>query len=46
MLIDSYALEEAVIESGVTEEMMQGLDKLGVVGLGVPRGRPPRGRSA
>ena len=35
MLIDSYALEEAVIESGVTEEMMQGLDKLGVVGLGV-----------
>ena len=35
MLIDSYALEEAVIESGVTEEMMQGLDRLGVVGLGV-----------
>jgi TRAP-type transport system periplasmic protein len=35
MLIDSYALEHAVIESGVTEEMMQGLDELGVVGLGV-----------
>jgi TRAP-type C4-dicarboxylate transport system substrate-binding protein len=35
MLVDSYALEEAVIESGVTEEMMQGLDELGVVGLGV-----------
>jgi TRAP-type C4-dicarboxylate transport system substrate-binding protein len=35
MLVDSYALEEAVIESGVTEEMMRGLDELGVVGLGV-----------
>jgi TRAP-type C4-dicarboxylate transport system substrate-binding protein len=35
MLVDSYALENAVIESGITEQMMQGLDKLGVVGLGV-----------
>lgn len=35
MLIDSYALENAVIESGITEEMMQRLDELGVVGLGV-----------
>jgi TRAP-type C4-dicarboxylate transport system substrate-binding protein len=35
MLVDSYALESAVIESGITEEMMQGLDDLGVVGLGV-----------
>ena len=35
MLVDSYALEEAVIESGVTDEMMKGLDRLGVVGLGV-----------
>jgi TRAP-type C4-dicarboxylate transport system substrate-binding protein len=35
MLVDSYALENAVIESGISEEMMQGLDELGVVGLGV-----------
>jgi hypothetical protein len=35
MLIDSYALENAVIESGVTERMMEGLEDLGVVGLGV-----------
>lgn len=35
MLVDSYALESAVIESGITEKMMQGLDDLGVVGLGV-----------
>jgi TRAP-type transport system periplasmic protein len=35
MLVDSYALENAVIESGIAEEMMQGLDELGVVGLGV-----------
>ena len=35
MLVDSYALEDAVIESGMTEEMTQGLDELGVVGLGV-----------
>jgi TRAP-type C4-dicarboxylate transport system substrate-binding protein len=35
MLIDSYALENAVIESGVTEDMMKELDKLGVLGLAV-----------
>jgi TRAP-type transport system periplasmic protein len=35
MLIDSYALESAVIESGITEQMMQRLDDLGVAGLGV-----------
>jgi TRAP-type C4-dicarboxylate transport system substrate-binding protein len=35
MLIDSYALENAVIESGVTEDMMEGLDELGVRGLAV-----------
>ncbi len=35
MLIDSYALENAVIESGMTEEMMEGLDELGVHGLAV-----------
>ena len=35
MLIDSYALESAVIESGITEQMMRGLDDLGVAGLGV-----------
>ena len=35
MLVDSYALQNAVIESGITEEMMQGLDDVGVAGLGV-----------
>jgi TRAP-type transport system periplasmic protein len=35
MLVDSYALENALIESGITDQMMQGLDELGVVGLGV-----------
>ncbi len=35
MLVDSYALENAVIESGITEQMMEGLDGLGVTGLGV-----------
>jgi TRAP-type C4-dicarboxylate transport system substrate-binding protein len=35
MLIDSYALEGAVIESGITGEMMDGLDGLGVAGLAV-----------
>ncbi|HEU4354907.1 MAG TPA: TRAP transporter substrate-binding protein DctP [Actinomycetota bacterium] len=38
MLIDSYALEDAVIESGVTDQMLQGLDGLGVTGLGVLAG--------
>jgi TRAP-type C4-dicarboxylate transport system substrate-binding protein len=35
MLVDSYALESAVIESGITEQMMRGLDDLGVAGLGL-----------
>jgi TRAP-type C4-dicarboxylate transport system substrate-binding protein len=35
MLVDSYALEDAVIESRITGQMLQGLDDLGVVGLGV-----------
>ena len=45
MLIDSYALKSAVIESGITEQMMRGLDGLGVAGLGVlPDGlRKPAG---
>ena len=47
MLIDSYALESAVIESGITEQMMRGLDGLGVAALGVlPDGlRKPTGVS-
>ncbi len=47
MLIDSYALESAVIKSGITERMMRGLDGLGVTGLGVlPDGlRKPAGVS-
>jgi len=35
MLVDSYALQHAVIESGMTGQMMQALDDLGVVGLGI-----------
>jgi TRAP-type transport system periplasmic protein len=35
MLIDSYPLQNAVIEAGITEEMMPGLDSLGVAALGV-----------
>jgi TRAP-type C4-dicarboxylate transport system substrate-binding protein len=35
MLIDSYALQNAVIRSGITEEMLPALDEVGVVGLGV-----------
>lgn len=35
MLVDSYALQSAVIESGVTEQMMLELDDVGVIGLGV-----------
>jgi TRAP-type C4-dicarboxylate transport system substrate-binding protein len=38
MLIDSYALERAVIESGITDQMMQGLDDVGVTGLGIMAG--------
>lgn len=35
MLIDSYALQDAVIKSGITEEMLRGLDAVGVAGFGV-----------
>jgi TRAP-type transport system periplasmic protein len=35
MLIDSYALQDAVIRSGITQEMLTALDEVGVVGLGV-----------
>lgn len=35
MLVDSYALENAVIESRITEEMMGKLEDLDVTGLGV-----------
>jgi TRAP-type C4-dicarboxylate transport system substrate-binding protein len=35
MLVDSYALENAVIESGITEQMLPALEDVGVVGLGV-----------
>lgn len=35
MLVDSYALENAVIEDGITDEMMKAVDELGVVALGV-----------
>lgn len=35
MLIDSYALEQAVIDAGLPLQMMKGLDHLGVAGLAV-----------
>ena len=35
MLIDSYALQRAVIEGDIPGEMLQGLDRVGVAGLGV-----------
>jgi TRAP-type transport system periplasmic protein len=35
MLIDSYPLEQAVITAGIPDQMLQGLDRLGVEGLGV-----------
>jgi TRAP-type transport system periplasmic protein len=35
MLIDSYALEHAVIESGITDQMLHGLDDVGVTGLAI-----------
>jgi TRAP-type C4-dicarboxylate transport system substrate-binding protein len=38
MLIDSYELEDAVIASGITDPMMEGLDEVGVTGLGVMAG--------
>jgi TRAP-type C4-dicarboxylate transport system substrate-binding protein len=38
MLIDSYALEDAVIERGVTDQMLHGLEEIGVTGLGILAG--------
>jgi TRAP-type C4-dicarboxylate transport system substrate-binding protein len=35
LLIDSYALEERVVRSRMTEEMLLGLKPLGLVGIGV-----------
>ena len=35
MLIDSYPLEQAVIAAGIPDQMLEGLDKVGVAGLGV-----------
>ena len=35
MLVDSYALQHSVIDSGITDQMMKSLDDIGVVGLGV-----------
>jgi TRAP-type C4-dicarboxylate transport system substrate-binding protein len=35
MLIDSYALQRAVLEGDLPREMLQGLDRVGVAGLGV-----------
>jgi TRAP-type transport system periplasmic protein len=35
MLVDSYALEQAVVASDMPGQMLQGLDKVGVRGLGV-----------
>jgi TRAP-type transport system periplasmic protein len=35
MLIDSYPLEQAVLTSEVSDQMLAGLDKAGVIGLGV-----------
>jgi len=37
-LVDSYALQNAVIESGITEKMLPALDDVGVVGLAVLAG--------
>jgi TRAP-type C4-dicarboxylate transport system substrate-binding protein len=34
-LIDSYALQAAVLESGLEQEMLAGLDGTGLVGLGI-----------
>jgi TRAP-type C4-dicarboxylate transport system substrate-binding protein len=35
MLIDSYPLEQAVVTAGIPDQMLQGLDRIGVEGLGV-----------
>jgi hypothetical protein len=35
MLIDNYALEDAVIRSGITGEMLKSLDTIGITGLAI-----------
>jgi TRAP-type transport system periplasmic protein len=45
-VIDSYALEEAVLQSRIPDQMMRGLGALGVVGLGVLPGPLRRPLSA
>lgn len=35
MLIDSYALQRAVIDSGISDQMLKGLESLDVIGLAV-----------
>ena len=35
MLVDSYALERAVVRSPVVERMLPGIERFGIVGLGV-----------
>ena len=35
MLVDSYDLQDAVIHSAITRQMLRGIEKVGVVGLGV-----------
>jgi TRAP-type transport system periplasmic protein len=44
--IDSYALEEAVIESGIPDRMLAAIKPLGIVGLGVLPGSLRRPLSA
>jgi TRAP-type C4-dicarboxylate transport system substrate-binding protein len=46
LAIDSYALEEAVIESGIPDGMLTALKPLGIVGLGVLPGSLRRPLSA
>jgi TRAP-type C4-dicarboxylate transport system substrate-binding protein len=38
MLIDSYPLQSAVVQSAIADQMMQGLDGVGVTGLGILAG--------
>ena len=47
LLVDSYALEQAVLRSPLVPQMLDGLDRLGIVGLGVLPGpmRKPLGVS-
>jgi TRAP-type C4-dicarboxylate transport system substrate-binding protein len=42
LLVDSYELEGRVFESGITTSMLDGVDELGVVGIGVLPGQMRR----